>query len=74
MTSYEVALLWGSVILALSTLLFFTAVTSRRPVAMPALLFVVGGFVMYYAITLSGGQFSISDLPDAAIKFFSRIF
>ncbi len=74
MTPYEVALLWASLILSVSTLFFFSAVTSRRSVVMPLALFVVGGFVMYYAVTLSGGQFTISDLPNAIIKLFGRLF
>jgi len=73
MSNYEIYLLTAVVLLIISLLNGFSAVTNRRPVAFALLLFVAGGFSLYYATTLSAGGNLAADIPTAVFKLYARI-
>ncbi len=73
MSTYEITLLWSSGLLITSLLSGFSAVTNRRSVGLALLLFVIGGFGLYYAGTLSHDGNLAQDIPGAVIKLYATI-
>lgn len=73
MSDYEIALLWGAVLLIASVLSGFTAVTNQRSVVVAMVLFVIGGFALYYAQSLNPEGVLAADLPKAVYKLYSRV-
>jgi hypothetical protein len=73
MSTYQIALVWATVLLLVSLLSGFSAVTNRRPVGVALVLFVIGGFVLYYANTLSYDGNLMQDIPGAFYKLYATI-
>ena len=73
MTNYEIALLWATGLLILSVLSGFSAVTNRRPIGVALVLFVVGGFVLYYASTFNYEGNLVQDIPNAIYKLYAKV-
>ena len=72
MSSYEISLLWALVLLVASLLTGFTALTNRRPIGLAMVLFVLGGFAVYYAKQLDTDADLLADIPRVVIKLVSR--
>ncbi|MCF6272050.1 MAG: hypothetical protein L3J37_02510 [Rhodobacteraceae bacterium] len=73
MSDYETALLWAVVLLLVSVITGFAAVTNRRPIAFAAVLFVIGGVTLYYAYTLDLNADIAEDIPRAVYKLYAQI-
>ncbi len=73
MSDYEISLLIATFLLIMSLLTGFSAVTNHRSVAGPLLLFVIGGFALYYANSLNGDSNLAEDIPGAVFKLYARI-
>jgi len=73
MTNYEVALLWATGLLIVSLLSGFSAVTNRRPIGVALVLFIIGGFVLYYASTFNNDGNLAQDIPGAIYKLYARV-
>ncbi len=73
MTNYEVALLWATGLLIVSLLTGFSAVTNRRPIATALVLFIVGGFALYYANTFNQDGNLVQDIPGAIFKLYAKV-
>lgn len=72
MTEYEIALLWAIVLLVASLFTGFAAVTNHRPIGVAMVLFVIGGFALYYANSLSGDGNLAADIPKTIYKLYAR--
>jgi len=73
MTDYELSLLWATGLLIFSLITGFTAVTNRRPIGVPLVVFVIGGFVLYYATTLNNDGHLAQDIPGAVYKLYAIV-
>jgi len=73
MSDYEIALLWAIVLLIASLLTGFSALTNHRPVVVAMVLFVIGGFVLYYAQSLNADGNLAADIPNAVYKLYGRL-
>jgi len=73
MSNYEIALLWAVILLIASLLTGFSAVTNQRSVVAALVLFVIGGFVLYYAQSLNTDGNLASDIPKAVYKLYGRL-
>jgi|LGOV01.1.fsa_nt_gb predicted RND superfamily exporter protein len=73
MSDYEIALIWGAVLLIASLLSGFEAVTNHRSVVVAMVLFVIGGFALYYAQSLNPEGALAADLPKAIYKLYGRV-
>ena len=73
MSNYEFYLLTAVALLIVSLLTGFNAVTNRSSVAFALVLFVAGGFALYYASTLSSGSNLAADIPGAVLKLYAKI-
>jgi len=71
MTNYETVLLWAVALLISSLLIGFSAVTNRTPLTTALVLFVLGGFSLYYANTLSLDGSLAEDIPHAIYKLYA---
>jgi len=73
MTNYEVALLWATGLLIGSLLSGFSAVTNRRPIGAALVLFIAGGFALYYASTFQHDGNLVQDIPGAVFSLYAKI-
>ncbi len=73
MTNYEVVLLWAVVLLIASVLLGFSAVTNRTSLTAALVLFVLGGFSLYYADSINFGGSLAEDIPRAVYKLYAKL-
>lgn len=73
MSNYEIALLWGVVLLISSLLTGFEALTNHRPIILAMVLFVIGGFSLYYAQSLNPNSSLAGDIPKAIYKLYARL-
>ncbi len=73
MSEYEIALLWAVVLLIASLLTGFAALTNHRPVVVAMILFVIGGFALYYANSLNTDGNLAADIPKTIYKLYARI-
>ncbi|NOR64170.1 MAG: hypothetical protein GQ535_16995 [Rhodobacteraceae bacterium] len=73
MSNYEVALLWGTGLLILSLIVGFTALTNRRPIGAGLVIFVLGGFALYYASTFNNDGNMAQDIPSAFYKLYAKV-
>ncbi len=73
MSDYEIFLLTAAGLLILSLLSGFNAATNRRPVAFSLVVFVAGGFALFYASTLNPGSNFAADLPGAVFKLYATV-
>jgi len=73
MSNYEIALLWATGLLILSLIVVFTAVTNRRPIGAGLVIFVLGGFALYYASTFNNDGNLVQDIPGAIYKLYGKV-
>jgi len=73
MSNYEIYLLTGVFLLLVSLITGFSAVTNRRPVGLALVIFIVGGFALYYASALNAGGNLAADIPGAVFKLYAKI-
>jgi len=73
MSNYEVYLLSAVLLLLVSVISGFSAVTNRRPVGFALVLFVLGGFALYQASTMSAGGNLAADIPVAFYKLYAKV-
>jgi hypothetical protein len=73
MTNYEIVLLWAVVLLISSLLVGFSAVTNRTSLTSALVLFVLGGFSLYYANSISFGGSLSEDIPRAIYKLYAKL-
>jgi len=73
MTNYEIVLLWAVVLLTSSLLVGFSAVTNRTSITSALVLFVFGGFSLYYANSIGFGSSLAEDIPQAIYKLYAKV-
>ena len=73
MSNYEVALLWATGLLSLSLIVTFSAITNRRPIGTGLVMFVLGGFALYYASTFNNDGNLVQDIPGAVYKLYAKV-
>lgn len=73
MTDYEVALLVAILLLVVSLLAGFNAVTNHGSIGVSLVLFVIGGTTLYYATTISSGGSLTEDIPKAFYSLYAKI-
>lgn len=74
MSDYEVALLLAVLLLTISLLVGFSAVTNSRPVGTAVVLFIGGGAALYYATTFgSSGNSLAEDIPKAFYSLYAWV-
>ena len=73
MSNYDVYLVVAMVLLLVSLLSGFNAVTNRTSIATALVLFVAGGFALYYATTLSTNGNLAVDIPGAFIRLYGKL-
>ena len=73
MSNYDVYLVVAMVLLLVSLLSGFNAVTNRTSMAAAIVLFVAGGFALYYATTLSTTGNLAEDIPGAFFKLYAKL-
>ncbi len=73
MTNYEIALLWATVLLIISLISGFSAVTNRRPISVALVLFILGGFALYYASTFNRDGNIVQDIPGVIYKLYAMV-
>ncbi len=73
MSNYEVALLWATGLLILSLIVTFTAITNRRPIGTGLVIFILGGFTLYYASTFNNDGNLVQDIPGAVYKLYAKV-
>ncbi|MBL1436761.1 MAG: hypothetical protein COB08_011270 [Rhodobacteraceae bacterium] len=73
MSNYEVALLWATVLLIISLISGFSAVTNRRPIGVALVVFILGGLALYYASTFNHDGNLVQDIPGAIYKLYAMV-
>ncbi len=73
MTNYEVVLLWAVALLISSLLVGFSAVTNRTSITSAMVLFIFGGFSLYYANSISIDGSLAEDIPKAVYKLYAKV-
>lgn len=73
MSNYELALLWATVLLTVSLISGFTAVTNRRPIGVALVLFILGGIALYYANSFGHEGNLVEDIPGAIYKLYALV-
>ena len=74
MSDYELFILFGTFLLIIGLIKFFTSVTSRRSVGAGLLIFAVGGGMLVYVNTMTPSGLKPGDVPDALYKLIGIIF
>jgi hypothetical protein len=68
MLQFDLFLIGGLVIFVLALPAIASAVTDRRSPRVAAVVLILAGGMIAYAVAMKPGGYSISDVPDAAMR------